>query len=197
MAKKLHYADSPTAKDQKAMSSFLSEDEDLILVTGYGSTYLKSKAVVFIMWPGMFIIAACMGYAWYSGLNLGYGLLVGLVLAIVSAILLTIRMHHANRYLLTTRRVIVKKGIVAVKLISALYDKITHIEVDQTFADKVLMHHGVVIINTAGANNDQIILHNVEYPIEFKNLLERLINRERQQFNRSTPLVEVQGEIIS
>lgn len=197
MAKKIHYADPPTDKDQEAMKSFLSEDEELILVTGYGPTYLKSRAIVFIMWPGFLVMGVCTGFAWYSGYNLGYGLLLGMVLAIVAAVLLTVRMHHANRYLLTTRRLIVKKGIVAVKLTSALYDKITHIEVDQSFADKVLMHHGVVIINTAGANNDQIILHNVEHPIEFKNLLERLINRERQQFSRSTPLVEVQGEIIS
>lgn len=197
MSKKFNYADPPSDKDQKAMKDFLSEDEELILVTGYGPTYLKSRAIVFVMWPGILIMAACTGYAWYGGYNLGVGLLLGIFLASAAAVLLTIRMHHANRYLLTTRRLVVKKGIVAVKLTSALYDKITHIEVDQSFADKVLMHHGVVIINTAGANNDQIILHNVERPIEFKNLLERLINRERQQFSRSTPLVEVQGEIIS
>ena len=197
MGKKLHYTEPPTDKDQKAMQPFLSEDEELILVTGYGSTFVKSKAMVYIMWPGGIVMAACTAYAWYYGYNIGFGLLLGLILATALAILLAIRMQHANRYLLTTRRVIVKKGIVAVKVISALYDKITHIEVDQSFTDKVLMHHGVIIINTAGANNDQIILHHVEYPIEFKNLLERLINRERQQYNRSAPLVEVQGEIIS
>ncbi len=194
---KLHYQDPPSEKDKKIMRPFLSEDEELVLVTGYGTTYLRSRAIYYMMWPGFLLLALCFGYAWYAQYNLGYGLLLGLVLSIVVGIMLAIRLHHAHRYLLTTRRVIVKKGIFAVKLASALYDKITHIEVDQNFLDKLLMQHGTVIINTAGANKDEIILENVEYPIEFKNILERLINRERQQYGRSAErLVEVEGEII-
>jgi len=106
--------------------------------------------------------------------------------------------YHSNRYLLTTRRVIIKKGIFGVKLTTTLYDKITHLEVDQTIVDRLLLHHGNIIINTAGVTKGEIVLRYVDYPLELKNLLERLINREREQFGlRSTPLQTVEGEIIS
>ena len=85
-----------------------------------------------------------------------------------------------------------------VKLTTTLYDKITHLEVDQTIMDRLLLHHGSIIINTAGVTKGEIILKYVDYPLELKNLLERLINREREQFGlRSSPLQAVEGEIIS
>ncbi len=201
MAKKLHYNEGPSEKELKVSKPFLSEDEELVISTGYGDAYLKSRAIYFIMWPGILVMLATTGYAWYKYQDpqmLGYGLLAGMLGAILLGILLTVRMHHGHRYLLTTRRVIVKRGIFAVKLTSALYDKITHIEVDQSFTDKLLMHHGTIIINTAGASNDAVVLHYVDYPVEFKNILERLINKERQEMNRSnaTPLMEVTGELV-
>ena len=66
------------------------------------------------------------------------------------AILKTLHTYHANRYLLTTSRVIIKKGLFNIKLTATLYDKITHLEVDQSFFDRMLLHHGDIIINTAG-----------------------------------------------
>jgi uncharacterized membrane protein YdbT with pleckstrin-like domain len=129
--------------------------------------------------------------------NLGIGMLGGIVLSSVWALLLAIWHYHANRYLLTTRRVIIKKGLVSVKLISALYDKITHIEVDQGIMDRLIMKHGDIIINTAGGNRDELKILSVDEPVQFKNLLERLINRERERFGgTSGPVVTVEGELV-
>ena len=117
---------------------------------------------------------------------------------IAAAILKTMHLYHSNRYLLTTRRVVIKKGIFGVKLSATLFDKITHLEVDQSFTDRLLLHHGTIIINTAGMSKGEISLKYVDYPMELKNLLERLINREREQFGlRGTTLTEVEGEIVS
>lgn len=194
---KQHYLDPPSDKERKQYKPFLAEDEELVVATGYGTTYLRSQVVYKMMWPGLLVFTPIVLYAYWNGYNLGYGLLVGLVLTIAFAIMLVIRMHHANRYLLTTRRVIVKKGIFAVKLTSALYDKITHLEMDQTFLDKLLLHHGTILIHTAGSNKDELVLNYVEYPLEFKNVLERLVNRQLQERGRSvTPLVEVEGEVV-
>lgn len=116
----------------------------------------------------------------------------------LAALLKTMHIYHANRYLLTTRRVLIKKGLFSVKLMAALFDKITHLEVDQSLVDRLLMHHGTIIINTAGMNKGEIMLKYADYPLELKNLLERLINREREQFGlRGATLTEVEGEIVS
>ena len=117
------------------------------------------------------------------------------MLSILFSLIKTWVTYQANRYLLTTRRVIVKRGFFTVKLASALYDKITHIEVDQSFVDRMFLHHGTILVHTAGSNSDEIVLQYVESPIEFKNILERLINREREQYGRQmSPVVALKSK---
>lgn len=192
---KFHYRESPALQQKKAFAPYLSEDEELILVTGLSAAYLRNKFIMYLLFPG--IIFGILGFTavYFIYNNLPAALITGLVGMILIGLLKVIHLNRANRYLLTTRRVMIKKGIFGVKLTAALYDKITHIEVDQGFIDRVLLHHGSIIINTAGSNKDEIVLKFVDYPIELKNLLERLINREREQFGiRGTSTVE--GEIL-
>lgn len=194
---KLHYKDSPSEKEKKAFAPFLAEDEELVLVTGFGKVFLRTVFMMAIFWPGGIFLVAAAVLAYFLNYHLGYALLAGLALATLAAFLRAFHAYHANRYLLTTRRVIIKKGVFAVKLMSALYDKVTHIEVDQTFMEKLLYHHGRIIVNTAGLNKGEITLKYVDYPVELKNLLERLINREREQYGlRSGPVVTLEGELV-
>lgn len=194
---KLHYGNSPIDAEKKAFAGVLAEDEELVLATGFGKAYLRSRFIVGLLWPGIIPWGAGIALAYFLKFNLEYGVLLGLILSGIMSYLRTTHLYHANRYLLTTRRVIIKKGIFAVKLTSALFDKVTHIEVDQSFFDKVFMHHGTIIINTAGMSKDEIVIGYVDYPMEFKNLLERLINREREQFGmKATPIVTVEGEVV-
>lgn len=194
---KQHYRESASQKEKKVFAPYLSEDEELVLVTGLGKVYLESKFIVGILLPwGIFLLVG-MALAYFMHINIGYGLLLGMVLSTLMSLASTMFLHRRHRYLLTDRRVLIKKGIIAVKLTSALYDKITHIEVDQKLTDKLLYHHGKIIINTAGVNKEEIILEYIDYPVEFKNILERLINREREQFGlRSGPVVTLEGEVV-
>ncbi len=190
-------SEGATAADKKKFERYLAEDEELILATGYGKNYVRHRFVYYILLPGGIPFILAVAYAYFTKMNLAYGMLVGLVLAIILALIKAVWLYNAHRYLLTTRRVIIKEGFFAVKLTSALYDKITHIEVEQSFVDRVLMHHGSIIVNTAGMNKGEIRLSFVDEPIEVKNLLERLINREREQYGRGTgPVVAVEGEIV-
>jgi membrane protein YdbS with pleckstrin-like domain len=182
---------------KKAFEEFLSDDEEMVLATGFGKNYMRHKFIYLMLWPGGILIALGAALAYLTGSNLGYGILIGLVGSIIVGLLLAIWHYHANRYILTTRRVIIKKGLISVKLISALYDKITHIEVDQGIMDRLIMKHGNIIVNTAGGNSDVIKISNIDEPIKFKNLLERLINRERERFGgQSGPVVTVEGELV-
>jgi uncharacterized membrane protein YdbT with pleckstrin-like domain len=194
---KLHYREAVTEKEKEAFLRFLAEDEELILATGYGKAYLTSRFIIALAWPGFVFIAFGLGITYWLQVNPGFGMLAGLALAVLLAFLRTTHLYHANRYLLTTRRVIIKKGVFAVQITSALYDKITHIEVDQTFFDKIFYHHGTIIVNTAGTNKGEITITYIDYPIEFKNLLERMINREREQYGMHTgPVLTVEGEVV-
>lgn len=195
--KKVKFKDGASGKDKKAFARYLSEDEELVLATGFGKNYLRHQFAFFMMIPGGLAWLAGMGVAYFYQFNLGYGLLAGMGASTIFAYLKTLWLYHANRYLLTTRRVIIKQGLIAVKLKSALYDKITHIEVDQGFLDRLIMKHGNVMIHTAGGSNDELKLLSIDDPVEFKNLLERLINRERERFGGSTgPVVTLEGELV-
>jgi len=183
--------------DRKAFAKFLAEDEELVLATGYGQNFLRHKWCYFLLFPGGIGFVIPLIYAYQTNSNIGYALLIGLIFACILAYLKTTLFYHANRFLFTTRRVIIKKGFFSVNMVTALYDKITHIEVVQTLFDRMIMKHGTIIIHTAGSNKDELKLEYIDKPIEVKNLLERLINREREQFGRpTTPVVEVEGELV-
>lgn len=195
---KFHYKDFPTEKQKKAFRKYLSEDEELVLVTSFSQAYIRNKFIVYLFFPGLLGLALGLGIAWFLGLDKLWALTLGIGTMFALDILKVLHIYHANRYLLTTRRVIIKKGLFGVRVDTALYDKITHIEVAQSFIDRLLLHHGTIIINTAGVTKGEFALKFVDYPLELKNLLERLINREREQFGlRGATLTEVEGEIIS
>lgn len=195
---KFHYKESPTQKQREAFKKYLSEDEELILVTNFSKAYIRSKFIIYLFFPGLLFFGLGLGLGWLLGVGRTWALALAITGMLASSILKTMHLFHANRYLLTTRRVIIKQGLFSVKLIATLFDKITHLEVDQSIVDRLLLHHGTIIINTAGMNKGEISLKYVDYPLELKNLLERLINREREQFGlRGATLTEVEGEIIS
>lgn len=192
---KFHYRESPSPEQKKAFAPYLSEDEELVLVTGFSRAYLRSKFFTYLLFPGLLALALGLGAGWFLGIGKIPSLILAIVLMVLAAVLKTMHIHHANRYLFTTKRVIIKNGLFSVKLTAALYDKITHIEVVQTMFERFLFHHGSIIINTAGQG--QIMLRFIDYPIEIKNLLERLINREREQLGmRSQTSATVEGEIV-
>lgn len=195
---KFHYRESPTQKQKDTFKKYLSEDEELVLATGLSQAYIRSKFIMYLLLPGMIFLGLGLGLGWVLGIGRVWALALGLVGMFLSAIVKTMHTYHANRYLLTTRRIIIKKGLLSVKLTAALYDKITNLVVDQSMIDRLLLHHGTIVVNTAGVSKGEIVLKYVDYPLELKNLLERLINREREQFGlRGATLTEVEGEIIS
>ncbi len=191
------YQESPSEKTRRKYRKFLSEDEELVLVTGFSRMQLRNRFAFYILWPGGVFLALGVWLGYYLKLDLGFGLLIGLFFACVIGFLRTHALNLANKYIFTTRRVIIRRGLLSIKLSSALYDKITHIEVDQSFIDRIVLNHGTIIVNTAGSNKDELIIRYVEAPLQLKNLLERLINREREQFGRSSgPVVSLEGEIV-
>lgn len=195
---KFHYKESPTPGQKKAFAPYLSEDEELVLVTGLSKAFTRSKFVICLLFPGVIFFGFGLGLAWLLGLSKGSAIALASAALFLSALLKTLHVYHANRYLLTTRRVIIKQGLFSVKLTAALYDKITHLEVVQNVIDRLLLHHGSIIVNTAGLNKGEIVLRYVDYPMEVKNLLERLINKEREQFGqRAASITTVEGEILS
>lgn len=177
---KHHYPEEPSESDLKAAKKFISPYEKLGLITGYGDLWIRQQFTRKVIFPGGIFIVLALIYAFFRHVSYTYALLIGFILSIIYAIIATAYLKKSHKYILTSRRLIVISGIFHIKVTSVLYDKITHIEIDQPFLHRVFFRHGTIILNTAGGEKDFIKLHYVQAPMEFKSILERLVNENRR-----------------
>jgi membrane protein YdbS with pleckstrin-like domain len=128
--------------------------------------------------------------------KLGYlAYLPAVIVALVGFpyILKLIHLKHKMAYIFTDRRVLVKDGVLSVKLTSAPYDKITHLTVKEDFLKKISYQIGDITIHTAGPTPIETDLIKIQHPMKVKNLLEELIVKERSllgTFTDKEPLVK-------
>ncbi len=165
-----------SAKVKKKYSRYLSENEELKFVTSYSSLHLREQALIYFLFPGMIFVFAGLGIGYLTKIEPLIGVIGGIIVNLIITIILTIIMSYSHKYILTTRRVIVKEGFLKIKLASVLYDKITHITVDQDFLERIILKYGTIRIDTAGSSGDELTLRFIEEPIQFKNKLETLIH---------------------
>jgi uncharacterized membrane protein YdbT with pleckstrin-like domain len=86
----------------------------------------------------------------------------------------------ANTFVMTNRRVIVKKGWLNTSVKSVEYDRITDVSVDQSFLDKVFYKSGKLSISTAGGDGYELVLNCVHEPHELKKTLSDLKDNYRK-----------------
>lgn len=137
----------------KKYGRYLARGEEIIEVFGIGNRYF---------WINTLILAP-----------------LSLILVGLPFLLKIIHLKHSKTYILTDRRVLVKDGVFSIKLTSAPYDKITHINVREDFLKKLSYAIGDITIHTAGPTPVEIDLVKVQEPMRVKNLIEELIVRER------------------
>ena len=167
-------------KSKEKFFRFLSDNEELKSVSGYSSLHLREKFVISLLFPGIIFITGGALLAFIGKFQFILGIVIGLIIAIAVAVAMVWIVNRSHSFILTTRRVILREGFFNIKIASALYDKITHISVDQGPMDRFVYRHGTVTIDTAGSTGDEIILKYVEEPIEFKNFLENLIHQHHR-----------------
>lgn len=177
----MSYHNTITDKSIKKHLKFLSEGEQLKLVTGYSSLHLRERFIVTLIFPGVIFFVATIGWAYLDKFNLWFGFALGLIPAVAVACVVTWIVHKSHRFILTTRRVILREGFLKVKISSVLYDKVTHITVNQTLFDRLVLRQGTIVIDTSGSSGDELVLQFVEEPLEFKNILENLIHQHQQK----------------
>ena len=84
----------------------------------------------------------------------------------------------ANVYILTDKRIIVKKGWLSNRTISIDYGNITDITVHENFIYRLLTCSGDMIINTAGTDKAEVVLQHIDNPHEVKNIIDELKNNK-------------------
>lgn len=145
--------------NEKIWNKLLNLDEDVKYSFSIGKRYLKISLIIgcvlgvllllLTTWFGVIVIlGSIFYYGWY--------------------------LKRANKYAFTNKRILIHKGWLNTKLISVDYDKITDIEVEEPFIERLLFKTGGISINTAGTTLKEIVLKHIETPYETKKELDRL-----------------------
>jgi uncharacterized membrane protein YdbT with pleckstrin-like domain len=87
----------------------------------------------------------------------------------------------ANAFVLTDRRIIVKRGWLNTSIKSVNYDRITDVGVEQSFLDKILYNTGTLSISTAGGDGYELELNCISNPHEMKKNLYDLKEEYRRK----------------
>lgn len=74
----------------------------------------------------------------------------------------------SNNYYLTDKRLIIREGLFSIEIKTIEYDKITDMETSQTFLERLISMSGDLFVSTAGANELDANLYNIDSPTELK-----------------------------
>ena len=77
MSAKKIYQEGATPQDKKAFERYLSEDEELVIATGFGTTFMRHQYIYNILWPGGVGFIVGLAYSYFKDVNYGVGLLGG------------------------------------------------------------------------------------------------------------------------
>ena len=74
----------------------------------------------------------------------------------------------SNVYILTNKRIAVKRGWLSTEIVTYSYEKITDIFVAQSFVDRFLFGMGIIKVDTAGKGQYDMVLENIHNPERLK-----------------------------
>jgi hypothetical protein len=82
--------------------------------------------------------------------------------------------RNATEMAVTTRRVVVKQGLVSRKTIEMLLNKIETIEVSEPMAGRMLGYGSITIIGTGGTSEP---FHKIAHPLQFRGAVQQELER--------------------
>lgn len=142
---------TPTKGQKKRLEKLLGKGEDVILVTSIGDRYFWLR------------------FVWLLPLAL---LIVG-----IPKLGALVRMKQSYTYALTNRRFLIVRGIFSRKIVTAPLTAITHVTIEQSFLQRFLFNTGHLVIITAGFDQREIVIENIDSPVEFKIMIEELTQK--------------------
>lgn len=163
---------------KKVLEKILNSGEEIKYQFSFGERYLKIMKIATIT-IGSFILLA-IGVAIFLIFNISKIIILAIIaipltlLILYSLIYFDWYLKRANIYVITNKRILIHKGWLSTRLISADFNQITDIKVVQPFLDRLIYKAGVLKINTAGMEAHPIILFHIEDPYKIKRKLNEI-----------------------
>lgn len=89
---------------------------------------------------------------------------------------------RSTKYLLTDRRVMIKKGMIRKKTVYIHFNKVQDISISQSLLERLFQSGDIKIFG--GHENTQMLLENIPNPVEVDDMINRLIEGEEIGFQR-------------
>ena len=142
---------APSKHQKTKLGKFLGRNEEVVLVTTIGPRYFWIN--FFLLLPFAFLL---VGLSKFSRL---------------------VRMRQSYTYALTNRRFLIIRGIFSRKIVTAPLTAITHVTIEQSFAQRFIFNTGHLVIITAGFDQREIVIEHVANPVGFKVMIEELTQK--------------------
>lgn len=97
-------------------------------------------------------------------------LLIGAIVAIVAGVV----RRNATEMAVTTRRVVIKQGIIDRKTIEMLLSKIETIEVSEPMAGRMLGYGSITMVGTGGTSEP---FHKIAHPLQFRSEVQQQLEK--------------------
>lgn len=141
----------PNPHQKKRLEKFLSKDERVISVTSIGMRYF---------WINFFLLFP-----------------LALIFIGIPKLGQLLRMRQSFTYALTNKRFLIIRGIFSRKIVTAPLAAITHVTIEQSFAQRYIYNTGNLVVITAGFDQREIVIEHIGDPVQFKILIEELTDK--------------------
>jgi uncharacterized membrane protein YdbT with pleckstrin-like domain len=105
-----------------------------------------------------------------------------LILVLFLWVILDLFSWRSTKYLLTDRRVMIKRGLIRKKTVYIHFNKVQDISISQSLFERIFQSGDIKIFG--GHEHTQMLLENIPNPVEVDNMINRLIEGEEIGFQR-------------
>lgn len=133
---------------------------DQNLLSGESVVYRAKLHWIIFLWPAIFILIGI-----FSEQTRAFFLLIGFIWAISSYI-----NYSSSEFGVTTRRVIVKVGLVRRRSLELLLSKVEGVGVDQGVLGRILGYGTIIVTGTGGTKEP---FRSISAPLEFRRVVQQ------------------------
>lgn len=162
--------------DERMIREFSISPKFFVVLILVGVLVIVTVPMIFLLFNTFFVLGFDLALLSIGGT---VGFLVGGAL-----ILYAFYFRVARHYLLTNQRAIGTIGWLSKRTISIDYEQITDLRVDQDLFERIVLGTGMVAVNTAGGDLEEIFLERVDEPYRLSNQIRQLAearHRETQE----------------
>jgi len=125
-----------------------------------------------------FIAVAVLGFGFY---HIAF-FFAGVTIFFSAFFYFALYLRWANLFAFTNKRILIHRGWLSTSMVSVNYSKITDTEARQSFAERLIYNSGVLLVNTAGSSDQEIVITKVGEPYLLKQKLTELIEKDEHGF---------------